>query len=40
MRCGFGSARRVGHWLLQLPDAGFRIILGFHLPMLAYEEHG
>ena len=39
-RRGFGSASSVGQRLLQFPNTGFWIILGFHLSMLAYQEHG
>ena len=39
IRPGFGCARRLGQWALQLPDSGFRVILGFHLTMLPYQEH-
>ena len=35
---GLGSSCRLGQRLLQLPNSGFGIVLGFHSPMLAYQD--
>ena len=36
---GLGSLCRLGQRSLQVPNSGFGIILVFHSPMLAYQDH-
>ncbi len=35
---GLGSSCRLGQRPLKVPNSGFGIILGFHSPMLAYQD--
>ena len=39
IRAGLGSLCRLGQRSLQVPNSGFGIILVFHSPMLAYQDH-